>query len=450
MAWPKLRIDSKQTDQNTSDHGQSEIGTDVHFRADLSLARSSSDGKTHPMMVLSKTACCHQLFSIFFLLSLSVFTGNSVLAQPADQYNVGVAVVDVTPDYPIRLNGFGNRRQETETVSQRIFARALAISHGDQAPLVLVTLDSLGVRTSMVDEVGRRLQESHQLPRQNLALTFSHSHCTPKVNGASDNIFSTAISADHQKHIDRYTQELTDHITLAARKAIDGRSPAQLEWAVGQAGFAKNRRTAGGPVDHDLPVLVVRDVKTGHPRAIYVSYACHCVTLSFNKVSGDWAGHAAAMIERRFPDCVGLVSIGAGSDQNPVSRISGDPGDNVAAAEQQGVEIATEVERLLGGRLKRISGKPTALLQTIALPLNELPTREQLIEQTGKGRATDRYNATTQLARLDRGEKLISEIAYPIQTWSFGDSFCMNFLAGEVCVDYALRLKSEIDRNGSG
>jgi hypothetical protein len=446
VAWPKLRIDSKQTDQNTSDHGQSEIGTDVHFRADLSLARSSSDGKTHPMMVLSKTACCHQLFSIFFLLSLSVFTGNSVLAQPADQYNVGVAVVDVTPDYPIRLNGFGNRRQETETVSQRIFARALAISHGDQAPLVLVTLDSLGVRTSMVDEVGRRLQESHQLPRQNLALTFSHSHCTPKVNGASDNIFSTAISADHQKHIDRYTQELTDHITLAARKAIDGRSPAQLEWAVGQAGFAKNRRTAGGPVDHDLPVLVVRDVKTGHPRAIYVSYACHCVTLSFNKVSGDWAGHAAAMIERRFPDCVGLVSIGAGSDQNPVSRISGDPGDNVAAAEQQGVEIATEVERLLGGRLKRISGKPTALLQTIALPLNELPTREQLIEQTGKGRATDRYNATTQLARLDRGEKLISEIAYPIQTWSFGDSFCMNFLAGEVCVDYALRLKSEIDR----
>ena len=398
------------------------------------------------MMVRSKAACWHQLFGTCVLLSLTVLAGSTVSAQPADQYSVGVAVVDVTPDYPIRLNGFGNRREETETVSQRIFARALAISHGDQTPLVLVTLDSLGVRTSMVDEVGRRLQESHQLPRQNLALTFSHSHCTPKVNGASDNIFSTAIPPGHQKHIDRYTQELTDHITLAARNAIDGRSPAQLEWAIGKAGFAKNRRTAGGPVDHDLPVLVVRDIKTGQPRAIYVSYACHCVTLSFNKVSGDWAGHAAAMIERRFPNSVGLVSIGAGSDQNPVSRVSGDPGDNVAAAQQQGVEIATEVERLLGGRMKRISGKPTVVLKTIPLPLNELPTREQLVVQTSKGRATDRYNATTQLARLDRGEKLISEIAYPIQTWSFGDSFCMNFLAGEVCVDYALRLKSEIDR----
>ncbi len=397
-------------------------------------------------MVLSKTDCCCRLLSCCFLSSLPVLLSSSVSAQSADHYSVGVAAVDITPDYPIRLNGFGNRREETEAVSQRIFARALAISHGNQSPLVLITLDSLGVRTSMVNEVGRRLMESHQLPRQNLALTFSHSHCTPKVNSASDNIFSTAIPADHQKHIDRYTQELTDHITLAARKAIASRSPARLEWAVGKVGFAKNRRAAGGPVDHDLPVLFVRDIETSKPKAIYVSYACHCVTLSFNKISGDWAGHAAAMIERRFPDCVGLVSIGAGSDQNPVSRISGDPGDNVAAAEQQGVEIATEVERLLSGRLKRISGKPAAVLKTIALPLKELPTREQLVQQTSKGRPTDRYNATTQLARLDRGEKLISEIDYPIQTWSFDDSFCMNFLAGEVCVDYALRLKSDIDR----
>ncbi len=398
------------------------------------------------MMARSKTACCYQRLSVCLLLSLQAFLSSTVSAQSPDQYSVGVAVVDITPDYPVRLNGFGNRREESEQVSQRIYARALAISHTDQAPLVLVTLDSLGVRTSMVDEACRRLMKSHRLPRRNLSLTFSHSHCTPKVNGACDNIFSTAIPTEHQKHIDRYTRELTDNITLAARKAIDSRSPAQLEWAVGKAAFAKNRRAAGGPVDHDLPVLVVRDINTRRPRAIYVSYACHCVTLSFNRISGDWAGHAAAMIERRFPDCVGLVSIGAGSDQNPVSRVSGDTGDNVAAAEQQGVEIATEVERLLSGRMKRISGAPKAVLKSIDLPLKELPGREQLVEQTRKGRPTDRYNATTQLARLDRGEKLISAIDYPVQTWSFGDSFCMTFLAGEVCVDYALRLKSEIDR----
>ena len=34
---------------------------------------------------------------------------------------------------------------------------------------------------------------------------------------------------------------------------------------------------------------------------------------------------------------------------------------------------------------------------------------------------------------------------YPIQTWSFGDSLGMVFLAGEVVADYGLRLKRELD-----
>ncbi|WP_166831636.1 neutral/alkaline non-lysosomal ceramidase N-terminal domain-containing protein [Thalassoroseus pseudoceratinae] len=375
-----------------------------------------------------------------------------IACRPAvggDVYDVGVSAVDITPTYPIRLNGFGNRREESEGVSQPIYAKALAIAeHSDspsaKSPLVLVTLDSLGIRQSMRDRVAQELKKSHGVPAENLVITFTHSHCTPKVNGACDNIFSQAIPESHQKHIDRYTKELTNSITKAARQALDSMRPAHLERATGSAHFAKNRRTVGGPTDHDLPMLVVRDLKSGQPRAIYVSYACHCVTLSFNQISGDWAGYAAAMIERRFPDCVAMVSIGAGSDQNPISGVTG---DNVQVAEGQGVEIATEVERLLSGKLTRISGPATAVYRRIKLPLNPPPTREELVAQTQKGRPTDRYNAQTQLQRLDRGESLLTEIDYPIQTWTFGDSFCMTFLAGEVCVDYAKRLKSEFDHD---
>ena len=55
------------------------------------------------------------------------------------------------------------------------------------------------------------------------------------------------------------------------------------------------------------------------------------------------------------------------------------------------------------------------------------------------------YNAQTQLARLDRGEELLKAVDYPIQSFAFGDRLLMVFLAGEVCVDYSLRLKSELD-----
>lgn len=382
-------------------------------------------------------------------LCLVLFCGSSRISA-ADggagpgTYHVGVSKVEITPDYPIRLNGFGFRREESKGVSQPIFARGLAISStADAAPLVLLAIDSLGVRMDMVDEVARRLKVSHQVPRENVALTFTHSHCTPKVNGACDNIFSTPIPPEHQQHIDRYTQELTDRLTEAARQAVDSRGTARLFWGEGSVGFAKNRRTPGGPVDHSLPVLVIRDVDSDNIRAIYVSYACHAVVLSFDQVSGDWPGYTAEMIERQHPGATALVSIGAGSDSNPLSGVVG---DKVEVAEGYGLQIADEVVRLLETDLKPVSGPIRATLNRIDLPLNDLPTREQF-EELAQQENQVGYNARTQLARLDRGEELITKLDYPIQSWSFGDSLCMVFLGGEVCVDYSLRLKQELDRD---
>ena len=378
-------------------------------------------------------------------LILGTTSAQSVSAELSAEnvYDVGVAQVDITPAYPIRLNGFGGRREESAGVTQRIWAKAIAIGKDSDNPAVLLTVDSLGVRMTMVNEVAARLRKKAGIRRDRVALTFSHSHTTPKVNGASDNIFSSPIPPEHQRHIDQYTRELTDHLERVALAALADRQPARLDWAIGRVGFAKNRRTPGGPVDHDLPMLVVRTVNGKQVRAIYVSYACHCVTLSHNKISGDWAGYAQELISRRFPGAVGMVSIGAGSDSNPDSGVTG---NNTEAAIAQGAQIADEVQRLMTGPLQKITGKLTTQLQTIDLPLNDLPTREQWQTMARQGGAIG-YNAQTMLDRLDRGEPLMTKIDYPIQTWSFGDGLSMVFLAGEVCVDYALRLKRELNRD---
>src|SRR5215471_7622415 len=70
-------------------------------------------------------------------------------------YSVGVAKVDITPSYPVRLSGFGFRRTESEGVTQRIWAKALVIDDGE--PAILLTVDNLGIPTYLVDEVARRL-----------------------------------------------------------------------------------------------------------------------------------------------------------------------------------------------------------------------------------------------------------------------------------------------------
>ncbi len=363
----------------------------------------------------------------------------TMLAMPslAETYSAGVAAVDITPNYPVRLSGFGFRRTESEGVTQPIWARALAL--GDKDPAVLITVDNLAIPASMVEEVAGRLKKAGVKPER-LAVTATHTHTAPMLTNVCPTLFGVPIPPEHQKHIDRYTRELTDNLEKVALAALKDRAPAELTWGIGTVKFAANRRTKGGPVDHDLPLLVVKDLK-GKIRALYVSYACHCVTLSNNKISGDWAGFAADAIQRNHPGAIALVSVACGADSNPSSGVTG---DKVDAAAAQGAEVAREVDRLLKTRLTPVRGKLTTHVSRFLLDFDTLPTRAQWEE---KAKRTDAigYHARVQLAKLDRGEKLQTQLPYSVQTWAFGDSLAMVFLPGEVVVDYSLRLKRELD-----
>jgi len=385
------------------------------------------------------------LLILVTLVSLSGGFRNLSASEPATMtaYSVGTARQNITPDYPVRLNGFAFRKTESEGVSQPLWARALAIGTDEQQPIVLVTLDSLGVRSTLVDEVHRRLAKTSKLKRERLIVTFTHTHSAPKVAGAADNIFAESIPREHQASIDRYTEDLIVHLVDLIHASLADRQPATLGWALGEVGFAANRRTQGGPVDHSLPCLVVRSADDSNSiRAIYTTYACHCVTLSHNLVDGDWAGYAVEAIERRFPGAIAMVSIGCGADQNPDSGVVG---DKVEIARRQGMQIGDEVSRLINEkRITPLSGPVSTSVGHLELPFHRIPTRQDYeVMQAAGGPAG--YNATTQLSRMDHGETIPGSLPYPIQVCHFGDQLCMVFLSGEVCVDYALRLQSELD-----
>jgi hypothetical protein len=57
---------------------------------------------------------------------------------------------------------------------------------------------------------------------------------------------------------------------------------------------------ADGPVDHDVPVLLVTTPDGKKTRAILFGYACHNTTLDFYQFCGDYAGFAQQYIERRI------------------------------------------------------------------------------------------------------------------------------------------------------
>lgn len=67
------------------------------------------------------------------------------LAAKETFYAVGAARVDITPDYPIWLNGYAARQNESEGVDQHIFAQALVIGSSKKSLALLLTVDSVGV-----------------------------------------------------------------------------------------------------------------------------------------------------------------------------------------------------------------------------------------------------------------------------------------------------------------
>ena len=191
-----------------------------------------------------------------------------------------------------------------------------------------------------------------------------------------------------------------------------------------------------------LPVLQVRD-PDGGLRAVLANYACHCTTYGpqFNRIHGDWAGSAVRQIEERHPGGMAFISIGCGADANP------DPRGDVKGSrlvDAHGKTIADEVDRLLEAKSVALTAAPVCRFRRIDLPFDHVPSREEL---EGRLKAAKRpaFYARIMLSQLDAGKTLPSSFSYPVQTWTFGDDLAMVFLAGEVVVDYAHRLKRELD-----
>ena len=100
------------------------------------------------------------------------------LSAPAAKttfYAVGAAQVDITPDYPIRLSGYGARLKESEGIDQHLFAQALAIGSDKRSLAVLVTVDNVAVPACVAGR-GRRPAGEEGRPAQRALCPVFHPH----------------------------------------------------------------------------------------------------------------------------------------------------------------------------------------------------------------------------------------------------------------------------------
>lgn len=385
------------------------------------------------------------------LLGTICASAEYAVADDEPEWRFGTARANITPSEPIWMAGYASRNRPADGKLTDLWAKALVVEAQDGSRAVLITMDIIGIDRGWSDALTNRIGDECGFERKEIAINTSHTHTGPVIALNLRPMHYELLTEQQQAEILEYSLELQDHVVSIVSSASKSMQPGHLSWQNGRADFAVNRRnnrpesdvplrrvqnSLEGPVDHDVPVLAVHDAER-KLRAVVFGYACHATVLSFFKWSGDYPGFAQIELEQQFPDCQAMFWAGCGGDQNPLPRRS------VELAEHYGKKLANAVESvLLTTKMSPLDASIETNYHEFDLPFDTLPTREKIEADAESDNVYRRARAKMQLNELSEGRALPATYSYPIQQWKIGGEIDWLFLGGEVCVEYAARLKS--------
>lgn len=370
----------------------------------------------------------------------------SLARDAKPEFKVGVARADITPAKSIWMSGYASRKKPSESVTTKLWAKALAIEDAKGRRVVIVTTDLIGLPRVITDEVSARAGRDWKLDRSQLLFNSSHTHTGPVVRPNLSTMYD--LNAEQQAVLAEYARSVVEALHTIIGASIADLAPASLAYAQGTATFAANRRQFGrsgaprlglnerGPIDHSVPVL---EVRAGDAlKAVLFGYTCHNTTLTGDDyaIDGDYAGYAQSELERRFPGVTALFLLLCGGDQNP------NPRGKREHAEQHGKALADAVAQAAGRT--PIRGRIKSALQLTDLAF-KFHTREQFEAETKDPNQFKVRRAKEMIERYDAGRPLRTT-PYPVQALRFGKDLTILALGGEVVIDYQLRAKREFSR----
>jgi Neutral/alkaline non-lysosomal ceramidase, N-terminal len=374
-----------------------------------------------------------------------------IRAQDNKSWRAGVAKTVITPKHYMWMSGYGGRTKPAEGKIHDLWAKALILEDADRRRSVIVTLDLVGIDKQLADEVCADIEKRHGFAREQIMLACSHTHCGPVVG---KNLIAM-YNFDEKQHelVKSYTKELHGQLVELVGAALKDLKPAQLTWNNGFTTFATNRRTnkekevpkmrelglLNGPVDHDVPVLCVRE-PDGKVRSLVFGYACHATVMDFYQWSGDYPGYAQLELEKRYPGATSLFFAGCGADQNPLPRRKNE------LAEAYGKQLAEAVDQVVKAPMTPIKPSLATTFTRIDLPFGELPSREKIVQDTMSKNTYIASRAKMLLKEIEKNGSLKATYPYPIQAWQLGSDLTWIALGGEVTVEYSLRLKKELGK----
>lgn len=132
------------------------------------------------------------------------------------QLLVGYSKVDITPEDPVPLGGYGNTLQRISTgFLDYLYATCIVMTDKDGNTAVLFGLDMVGTGSVVYSSTRTKIAEKLDIPESSIVLSASHMHSGPDMGAQHTNI-------------GRYTPILSEALITAVDKAIANQAPADL------------------------------------------------------------------------------------------------------------------------------------------------------------------------------------------------------------------------------
>lgn len=335
----------------------------------------------------------------------------------------GASKVDITPDQPVYLGGYGiGPIRKCTGISSRLYARAIALGFAGNV-FSLVALDTHGLQRAFKSAPSHLdIEKSALSERPSLVgvmSTSTHSHCAPDSTGAWGGL--------PRKEMER----IADGAVEAVIGAVDSLTPARL--TIGRVDASELLRNQCSYSPHDFVdgcLTVIRAAAaTGRRLGHIVHYSAHATVAAGDEISSDWYGSLASQIDDNLGG-TSVVVAGAIGRTQPATRGDGrikavnSFASRLCEKTQLAIESSTDLH------VDQLKYNSHTVRMPIANPL--LRAIARLV-----GRA-DPLNETM-ISALHLGSLVISafpgeiypNIAIPLKA-EFGDVLCLSLVGDQI------------------
>lgn len=258
-------------------------------------------------------------------------------AAHAGTFRASAVKVDITPDSPQWLSGYGAR--QSNGVHDHIYHRIAAMDDGRTA-VYFISTDTCMISPAYVDRVKEDIRRQLGIAPRSIWWMATHTHSAPEIGppGAPAAYMPERYrQAGGGESNPDYTRWVEERLIGGLREAQQRLQPARLGLGIGFAAANIDRRamdengkvTIGlnpeGPTDRQIGLIRLETVD-GRPIALLANYAIHGTVLGQEnlRITGDAPGVAGAYVEEKLGAPV-LFLNGAEGNLAPIYSVYPDP-----------------------------------------------------------------------------------------------------------------------------